>query len=281
MNESKTERLGPLYAAATLMGTALRRSGAGRGWLAAALLLVGPLSAPAAEPTSPPPAAPAPLAAPAPAAVQDIREEVARLNSQGIELYKGKQYAPAVDKLAAAYRLDPDPSILCNLARAQYKLAPGGQAVEYLEKCLATDTTLSETSRQTLEGYLKDARAHTVEIEPPPAPLLLVTPPVLPSARPARPLWRLVVGGGLAAAGAGLLVGGAYAWSIDGLCATPDPPCERIYKTTAGGISAVALGSAALIGGIVLLALPARRPASPSAQLRPQQRALAPGLASP
>ena len=76
-------------------------------------------------------------------------------NSQGIELYKNKQYGQAVDKLAAAYRLDPDPSIVCNLARAQYKLAPGQQAAEYLERCLATDNTLTETSRQTLEGYLE------------------------------------------------------------------------------------------------------------------------------
>ena len=208
-----------------------------------------PLPAHAAEPAS----VPAP-----PANAQEIRDEVARLNSQGIELYKNKQYAQAVDKLAAAYRLDPDPSIVCNLARAQYKLAPGQQAAEYLERCLATDNTLTETSRQTLEGYLKDARARTVEIEPPPAPLLEV--PTLPPPVPHRPLWRLALGGSLTVLGAGLVVGGAYAWSIDGQCATPDPPCERIYKTEPGGAAAVTLGTAAVIGGVVLLAWPPARP---------------------
>lgn len=221
-------------------------------------MLLASLSAGAAEPASAPTLPPA---------AQEIRDEVARLNGQGIEFYKNKQYAPAVDKLAAAYRLDPDPSILCNLARAQYKLAPGQQAAEYLEKCLATDTTLSEASRQTLEGYLKDARARTVEIEPPPAPLLLV--PSVPPPASTRPLWRLALGGGLAAAGVGLVIGGAYAWSIDGQCATPDPPCERIYKTTAGGVSAVALGSAAIVGGVILLALPAKRPVAVTAWRRP------------
>lgn len=221
-------------------------------------MLLGSLSAGAAEPASAPTMPPA---------AQEIRDEVARLNGQGIEFYKNKQYAPAVDKLAAAYRLDPDPSILCNLARAQYKLAPGQQAAEYLERCLATDTTLSEASRQTLEGYLKDARARTVEIEPPPAPLLLV--PSVPPPASTRPLWRLALGGGLAAAGVGLVIGGAYAWSIDGQCATPDPPCERIYKTTAGGVSAVALGSAAIVGGVILLALPAKRPVAVTAWRRP------------
>jgi hypothetical protein len=73
----------------------------------------------------------------------------------------------------------------------------------------------------------------------------------------------------LAAAGVGLVIGGAYAWSIDGQCATPDPPCERIYKTTAGGVSAVALGSAAIVGGVILLALPAKRPVAVTAWRRP------------
>lgn len=257
MNESKTET--QRLAHRSRHSPAVHRRGRLATWSGRLLLctpLWAPLGAHAAEP--------APLPAP-PASAQEIRDEVARLNSQGIELYKNKQYGQAVDKLAAAYRLDPDPSIVCNLARAQYKLAPGQQAAEYLERCLATDNTLTETSRQTLEGYLKDARARIVEIEPPPAPLLEV--PTLPPAAPQRPLWRLALGGSLTVLGAGLVVGGAYAWSIDGQCATPDPPCERIYKTTASGVSAVAIGSAAIVGGVILLALPARR-ATPATALR-------------
>lgn len=262
MNESKTEAQRLAHRSSHLRAAPRRvRLAIGSGLL----LLCAPLAGHAAEP--------APLPAP-PANAQEIRDEVARLNSQGIELYKNKQYAQAVDKLAAAYRLDPDPSIVCNLARAQYKLAPGQQAAEYLERCLATDNTLTETSRQTLEGYLKDARARIVEIEPPPAPLLEV--PTLPPAAPHRPLWRLGLGGSLTVLGAGLVVGGAYAWSIDGQCATPDPPCERIYKTTASGVSAVAIGSAAIVGGVILLALPARR-ATPPTALRRTLGGLSPG----
>jgi hypothetical protein len=193
----------------------------------------------------------------------DPREEAARLNSRGIELYKKQQYGLAVEQLSAAYRLDPDPSIVCNLARAQYKLQPGAAAIAHLEKCLATDTTLSETSRATLDGYLKDARQRAASEEPEPAPApLLVSAPSLPPANATgkRPLWRLALGGGLVAAGGGLILGGASAWSLHGQCATPDPPCERIYKTEPGGAAAVTLGSVALIGGVVLLALPPSRP---------------------
>ena len=193
----------------------------------------------------------------------DPREEAARLNSLGIDLYKKQQYSAAVEQLGAAYRLDPDPSILCNLARAQYKLQPGVAAVAHLEKCLASDTTLSENSRTTLEGYLKDARQRTASDgpEPAPAPLAIPAATVTPAAAaPGRPLWRLALGGGLAAAGAGLIIGGGVAWSVHGQCATPDPPCERIYKTEPGGAAAVTLGTAAVIGGVVLLALPPARP---------------------
>lgn len=197
------------------------------------------------------------------AAAPETREEAARLNSRGIELYKKQQYAPAVEQLTAAYRLDPDPSILCNLARAQYKLQPGAVAADQLEKCLASDGTLSETSRQTLEGFLKDARQRAASdaAEPAPAPLLpSPTPDVPTQPAPSRPLWRLALGGGLSVAGAGLIIGGAAAWSLHGQCATPDPPCDFIYKTQPGGAAAVAIGSAALVGGIVLLAWPPARP---------------------
>ena len=199
--------------------------------------------------------------------VPETREEAARLNSRGIELYKKQQYAPAVEQLSAAYRLDPDPSILCNLARAQYKLQPGAVAADQLEKCLASDGTLSDTSRQTLEGYLKDARQRAVSeaAEPAPAPLLQSPAPESPTQPPpSRPLWRLAVGGGLSALGAGLIIAGGAAWSLHGQCATPDPPCEFIYKTEPGGAAAVAIGSAALVGGIVLLAWPPPRPRTAS-----------------
>lgn len=195
----------------------------------------------------------------------ETREEAARLNSRGIELYKKQQYGLAVEQLSAAYRLDPDPSIVCNLARAQYKLQPGAAAAASLEKCLATDTTLSDSSRQTLESYLRDARerAASEESEPAPAPLLapaVAAPAASAPAAVGRPLWRLALGGGLVAAGAGMLIGGSAAWAVNGQCATPDPPCERIYKTEPGGAASVILGTAALASGVVLLALPAARP---------------------
>lgn len=201
----------------------------------------------------------------------ETREEAARLNSRGIELYKKQQFGLAVEQLRAAYRLDPDPSIVCNLARAQYKLQPGAAAAASLEKCLATDTTLSDSSRQTLESYLRDARerAASEESEPAPAPLLapaVAAPAASTPAAVGRPLWRLALGGGLVAAGAGMLIGGSAAWAVNGQCATPDPPCERIYKTEPGGAASVILGTAALASGVVLLALPAARPRGSAAK---------------
>lgn len=202
------------------------------------------------------PAEPAPPTGTPPTA-EEVRADAARFNSRGIELYKSQQYGAAVEQLASAYRLDPDPSILCNLARAQYKLQPGAAAAEHLERCLQLDTTLSATSRQTLEGYLKESRERVAGEGPEPAPAPLSGGGVVVAKRSSRPLWRLALGGGLTAAGLGLVIGGAYALSLNDQCVDPASDCMLIYKTTAGGATALSLGSLAMVGGVILMAWPA------------------------
>ena len=55
--------------------------------------------------------------------------------------------------------------------------------------------------------------------------------------------------------------------SIDGQCATPDPPASASTRPPHRGSALWAIGSAAIVGGVILLALPARR-ATPATALR-------------
>jgi hypothetical protein len=99
-------------------------------------------------------------------------------------------------------------------------------------------------------------------LTPPPAP-----PPVVKKELP-RPLWRLITGS-VAVAGGLFAVGiGAAAIVVDGHCAEPfdlsiattPPGCTAKYDGTRPlGIGLVSAGSALVLGGTLLLALPRRR----------------------
>lgn len=83
--------------------------------------------------------------------------------------------------------------------------------------------------------------------------------------QPQRPLWRVLAGSALAAGGLITLGFGAKALSLNGQLITGDvgeaPPAGQswYYETGTIGTSLVGIGAAALIGGVVLGALPARK----------------------
>lgn len=81
--------------------------------------------------------------------------------------------------------------------------------------------------------------------------------------QPGRPLWRLLSGGIAIGAGVVLLGFGASAVSINGQCVdrtiTNLVNCQTVYKTAAVGGTLMGLGGALMIGGAVMIALPAPR----------------------
>jgi hypothetical protein len=75
------------------------------------------------------------------------------------------------------------------------------------------------------------------------------------------PRWAELLGGGV---GLVVLGGGSALWAIDSTCPGGASPsdieaCPSLYDTRTAGITSVALGSALLVGSIVLLALDERR----------------------
>jgi hypothetical protein len=108
------------------------------------------------------------------------------------------------------------------------------------------------TSAQTVEVTADQPATLTVEL---PAEQALVIP--VPKAPPRRPLWRIGAGAAGIAAGALMLGFGISAFSVNGACSLDRlPACDGIYRTSAVGGALVGVGSALMIGGAVLIALP-------------------------
>ena len=103
--------------------------------------------------------------------------------------------------------------------------------------------------------------ALSVALSPLPLPAVAVASPV-PSRGP-RPAWRIGLGIGALAVGAGLAVLGGSALSVSGRCIEAEMPpvlaCSRLYDTTAIGGVLVGTGAALAVTGGLLLAWPGPR----------------------
>lgn len=86
----------------------------------------------------------------------------------------------------------------------------------------------------------------------------VVEKPVAPPAK--RPLWRIVTGSLLAAAGVGVLGFGLSALSVNGQCVAqpiaPATQCLDRFSTGTVGGALTGVGAAALVGGILMIAIP-------------------------
>jgi hypothetical protein len=86
----------------------------------------------------------------------------------------------------------------------------------------------------------------------------VVEKPVAPPVK--RPLWRIVTGSLLAAAGVGVLGFGLSALSVNGQCVAqpiaPATQCLDRFSTGTVGGALTGVGAAALVGGILMIAIP-------------------------
>ena len=94
-------------------------------------------------------------------------------------------------------------------------------------------------------------------VEAPPKPVV-AEKPVKPAS--ARPLWRIITGSVLTAAGVGMLGFGISALSVNGQCLMePTPPavkCFDRYTTGTVGGALTGVGAAAIVGGVLMIAIP-------------------------
>lgn len=95
------------------------------------------------------------------------------------------------------------------------------------------------------------------EVKAPPV-ATVVEKPVAPPVK--RPLWRIVTGSLLAAAGVGVLGFGLSALSVNGQCVAqpiaPATQCLDRFSTGTVGGALTGVGAAALVGGILMIAIP-------------------------
>lgn len=160
------------------------------------------------------------------------------------------------------YRKVPTPRILWPMARLHLRLNQPQEGLEalgrYLTEMPPEELPLAE--RQEAARLKRELEQLRDQPEPPPAPLqvdLVRTQPVAPPP-PRFRVWKWVALG----AGLALIGGGAGLWAIDGRPTCDIEPadirCPKILSTGAGAITLVTFGAAAVVGGVVMIALDAR-----------------------
>ncbi len=194
-----------------------------------------------------------------------------RTATEGQRLYQKEDYVGAVDKFRQAYLLYPSPDLQVYVAASLLNLHQEIDAVRALIEFYAGSEEArddvralarrlwGETSPEARAGLIgpggsrlapalrgRLGRLSLVRRSELPAELRAAA---LQMQRP-RPLWPGFVLGGL---GLAAVVSGAALVGIHGTCATPGTitTCDRVYQTSAGGYTAVALGLAGLGAGVV------------------------------
>ena len=87
-----------------------------------------------------------------PAAPADAATAIAKLNDEGIALYKARDYRHAVEKFLQAYSLDGDPNLLFNIARCYEGLGDRASAIEKYEAFMAKPDADPQGNRRAAEA---------------------------------------------------------------------------------------------------------------------------------
>jgi hypothetical protein len=165
------------------------------------------------------------------------------------------RYAAAIEDLLVAYKIQPAPRLLFNVAQSYRKLGDAPRAKQYFEQYLATETEISAEKKAQVERYIAELTAQ---------PALLASRQLLPKAAtpvPYRVLrWQKVLGGLLIVSGVGLLAPGISFLAIDGRCTAepvfPAVECDRIYSLLLPGAALTAVGGSLTIAGTLTLVIP-------------------------
>ena len=212
----------------------------------------------------------------------------------GTKLYNVQKYEEAAEEYQKAYLLDPKPAYLYASAQSQRLGGDCAKALRSYDAYLRTNPPEAEkvkarTNIERCEQDLKDRPPPVAEIAPPiqvievptpppaPVPEVVVVPPP-PLQPPSKLPGHLLVGGGVAVAAVGvvfLLRGrGAIqdhnnASTYDDFIATRDGIDSAKLQQTLG-VSAIAVGSALIIGGIAFYTVRSgERSSSVSASVAP------------
>lgn len=221
---------------------------------------------------------------PTPPAREPDRERARGLFDESRRLYKDGRFEEAARLLEEAYRLDPAPTLLYNLARARENGGDLEGAVEAYERYLAEDPRAEDRAAivrrvENLKSQLKeraDLAALAARKSKPPEAYLGARPPPSPS-----PLPWVLAGVGAAGAGAGLVFGLLAKSRHDGAAEAPNQMRADALASQAGGLAtaaniAYAAGGVLAISGLVwgLLEAAPRTPA-PVARLVPSREGVA------
>lgn len=217
-------------------------------------------------------------------------------SEQASQLATQRRYDEALALYESAYARVPEPRLLINIGRCHYRLGRARRALEFYENFQKLNIDVEAELRTRVEQYVAEAKQAIRSDSPPPPPTIekapapvptpvVVAPPTPAPPEPApppssegvksgRPAWRIGVGAAALGVGGALVGLGGVALAADGKCVMPSPIMpERCFATTESngsrsillvdgkpmGIGLVVSGGALVIGGVVLLALPARR----------------------
>ena len=178
------------------------------------------------------------------------------LYESALTLSKAGQFSAALSNYQEAYALKPVPWLLINIGRVQQKMGRPKEAMASYQQFLDSpgaqvDPEMLVTARQ----YKKQAAA---DIAHPKQPSIIV----MKEERAPRPLWRMLLGGGLLAGGVGMLIPGAYNLGVDGKCVddpvAPALNCPTLYAGKTTGAPLLAVGLFTIAAGVVTIALPGK-----------------------
>jgi hypothetical protein len=112
----------------------------------------------AAAPTPPPPPQES-----APPGTEAPREAAKRLAAEGAAAYKAEDYARALEKFSAAYRLYPAVPLLLNISRAELKLSRCAEALRSAEQFKAEAKDVNPASLDSPDAWLADLQRACIE----------------------------------------------------------------------------------------------------------------------
>jgi tetratricopeptide (TPR) repeat protein len=110
--------------------------------------------------------------------------EVAKLNEDGMNLYRARDYRHAIEKFLHAQALDQDPNLLYNIARCYEMLGERGAAIEKYEAFLAKPDADPQGKRRAQEA-IRNLRQASHEAPAQPASTTAAAASAGPAASPA------------------------------------------------------------------------------------------------